>query len=184
MYKQVFLNPLTPKTPNTHCGHNEFAHRVFPRLVQKNGIAVIEELEASALSASHFLDWALSTTNEALPIDDDREKLYLRDISITLESVSNASLVILALTKPQETIGTYFIALLAPLSPPSNSDSAIRYFTLERSDSNSTALCEWVAEGEDNFSHRYLTSGPKPTARQFAEALTHYLEFTGATPGN
>ena len=184
MYKQVFPSPLTPKTPDTHCGHNEFAHRVFPRLVRKNGITVIEELEASALSASNFLDWAISTTNEALPVDDDREKLFLRDISITLESVHNASLVILTLTKPQEAIGTYFIGLLAPVSPPSNSDSAIRYFTLERSDSKSTALCEWVAEGEDNFSHRYLTSGPKPTERLFAGALTHYLEFTGATPGN
>lgn len=184
MYKQVFPKPLTPKTPNIHCGHNEFAHRVFPRLVRKNGITVIEELEASAQSASHFLDWAISTTNEALPVDEDREKLHLRDITITLDSVHNASLVILTLTKPQQTIGTYFIGLLAPLSPPSNSARVIRYFTLERSDSKSTALCEWVAEGEDTFSHRYLTSGPKPTERLFTEALSNYLELSEATPGN
>lgn len=178
MYKQVFPHPLTPTTPDMQCGHNHFTHRVFPRLVRQNGMTAIEELEASAHSASTFLAWAFSLTNEILPLTDDTTPLNLRDITVTLESVRESSLVILTLTKPRETISSYCIGLLAPLA---SANPAIRYFTLERSGSRGTALCEWVGEGEENFSHRYLAAGPKPTPRLFAQAITTYLEFS-ATP--
>lgn len=175
MYKQVFPNPLTPTTPDIRCGHNHFTHRVFPRLIRQNGMSAIEELEASAKSAGTFLAWALSLTNEMLPLTDDTPTLNLRDISVTLESVKNSSLVIVTLTKPQETIGTYFIGLLAP--PPSSGDTSLRYFTLERSDARSTALCEWVGQGEEHFMHRYLAQGPKPTERLFLQSISQFLQL-------
>ena len=177
MYKQVFPHPLTPQTPDLTCGHNHFTHRVFPRLVRQNGLTAIEELEESAHSASALLAWAFSLTNEMLPLTDETAPLNLRDISVTLERVNESSLVIVTLTKPKETIGTYLIGLLAPPPSPTSSDTAIRYFTLERATSRRTALCEWVAEGEENFMHRYLAAGPTPTERLFAQAITQFLEM-------
>jgi hypothetical protein len=184
MYKQIFPNPLTSRTAKLQCGHNAFAHHIFPRLANNNGMTTIEELEASPESANRFLEWALSVTNEALPIENDMPTLKLRDISITLEAINEASLVIITLTKPTHAIGTYFIGLLAPPSSSSSPSDAIRYFTLERAAPRGTALCERVAEGDDSFTHRYLMSGPKPRESLFAEALSQYLEIENSTSGN
>jgi hypothetical protein len=142
-------------------------------------MTALEELEASAHSASAFLSWAFSLTNEMLPLTDESATLHLRDIGVRLESIDNRPLVVITLTKPKEPIGTYYIGLLAPLSSDPIPDTPLRYFTLERSSPRGTALCEWVGDGIDTFTHRYLTSGPKPSEANFAKALAQYLEFAG-----
>ena len=175
MYKQFFPPPLTPTTPDLHCEHNAFTHHIFPTLVHAAGVTILEELEASPESARNLLVRIFSLTNDEMPSDGERPTLALRDISISLDAIGTAPLVVLTLTPPREAIGAYFIGIVSGASA-ARTDQGVGYFTLERATARRTVVCEWVSVGGASLRHHNRGIGPKPTRELFVQAIARCLK--------
>lgn len=177
MYTHHFSAPLIPAMSDTQCDHNSFSHRAFPRIVQRNGAAVIEELEASPQSAAAFLAWAFDVTNETFPQSPTRSLLYLRDIAITADEIDSQPFAIVSLTKPQSHIESYCIGLLLSGQNPNLSTSRIRYFTLEDAGEGATVLCEWSLPLDVTAGIRHLNhgAGSTPTPAAFQLRVSQFL---------
>lgn len=181
MHTESYPSPLTPTTPDNKCGHNAFVHHIFPHLVQRNRLATLDELAASPESASAFLAWAMSITNETIPVPDDFPALHLRDIAVTLEFGDRYLLGILSLTKPEHSIGAYFIGLLSLRGANEEDEPLVRYFTLERTADNETVLCERTSNAAGDFTHRNYGAGPQPVVGLFSKAIMDFLDFERAS---
>jgi hypothetical protein len=177
MRKHYSSDLIPSKTPDIQCDHNAFAHQIFPRLIQRQGPTIIDALTANPYSAHDVLSWALNITHEAAPPEPDRQTLSLSHISVASETENGRRVVTLTLSKPNETIGAYFIGLLTLQAFPSSDEERHRYFTLERNTPRLTALCEWTPDENENLVHCYLRRGPKPQIPLFHRAIWDLLAF-------
>jgi hypothetical protein len=179
MYTQQFHSPLIPNLIDLYCDHNAFAHRVFPRIVQHNGLQVFEELEASPQSAADFLTWSFEITNGSFAQAPNRSLLALRDIAITANEIAGHPFLILSLTKPQYEIESYCIGLLHSLHTAKDAAGHIRYFTLEHDHNGGNLLCEWSLSGDHGAGMRHLNhgAGSKPTPAAFQTRVHQFLTF-------
>jgi hypothetical protein len=156
------------------CDHNGFAHRIFPRIVRRDGAELLAMLAPTAPSLPHMLGHVCRVVNEIFPTDPESDILKMQDIRVTEEQLTHSKVLLFTLTPPKHPIGVYFIAL----QPPQAENLPARYFTFERldPDEESAVLCEWVVDEEGNASHRNIGGLGEPTVEAFKDALK-FLEM-------
>lgn len=167
------------------CDHNGFAHRVFPYVVRREGAAIFDRLAPGSPLLPIILADTCAVVEEHFTRQEDSALLWLKDITVTQEDIARERMLILALTPPAHTIGTFFIGLIPEHSANPDANYA-RYLTFERADDSSTdpqaLVCEWIIDDEGNCSHRNHGFLSPATIEAFKEAVTFMLSLTRTEP--
>lgn len=151
------------------CDHNGFTHRIFPRIVRREGAEILNLLAPTAPSLPYILANVCGIVEEIFPRSPENELLHMEDIGVSEEQLTHSKVLLFSLTTPKHPIGVYYIAL----QPPRAENEPARYFTFERLgvDEPDAVLCEWVVDEEGNASHRNIGGQGAPTIEAFKDAL-------------